>query len=196
MNIITYIIYISHHVSSPNLTPCELRWTPNFWPHMVDDIISSVQKLAAWEDKQVTSLLKRRMVHWWSCISPYVEHLLPQQTHTKDTSGAVLQIYWRSLFGQSALQAPLELAFMMTNANTTPPGLQFLKGPWFGYLMLFTGSFLKWIQRWWTGIIILQSANVNYNSSFWNRMKQVTVTSMGFERASVFHHSMGVLGGE
>eukprot|EP00434_Breviolum_minutum_P015522 symbB.v1.2.013671.t2/scaffold949.1/size149710/2 len=36
-----------------------------------------------------------------------------------DTSGAVLQIYWRSLFGQSALQAPLELAFMMTNANTT-----------------------------------------------------------------------------
>ena len=37
---------------------------------------------------------------------------------------------------------------------------------------------------------------VNYNSSFWNRMKQVRVTSMGFEKASVFHHSMGVLGGE
>ena len=63
-------------------------------------------------------------------------------------------------------------------------------------LTLFTGFCLKWIQSWWTGIIILQSANVNYNSSFWNRMKKVTVTSMGFEKASVFHHSMGVLGGE
>ena len=45
---------------------------------------------------------------------------------TEDGSLALLQIYWRSLFGPTELQPPLEVAFHLSNPNSTPLGMRWI----------------------------------------------------------------------
>lgn len=46
-------------------------------------------------------------------------HPSASECESQESSGARLQIYWRSLFGESELKPPFEVAFTLMNSNTT-----------------------------------------------------------------------------